>query len=1301
MKKILVLLISVLSFAFAYAQIDFNDGSLETGFNSKLVIQKERYIGSKAYYVQARIIESNYTASKIDTSCIIAMQYLDGARYFKVDSVYNIANKTADLNISLAGSSQADVIFLDKRSVTIFRPTNNNLIRYVEGEGEALRVRKLNANIQRVDSVATELQLNGGGGSVTVVDDLTSTSGVLPLSANQGRVLDQKKLDIASENRDTITDFLVSNDTLYIQDGGIERFAVLPQSVQSIDTLTKFEISNDTLFINDGGVDNFVLLDDYLPSVDTLTRFEISNDTLFASDGGMTNFVLIPKETKIDSLDRDQSNLESGHYFLKLQDGVQDIIEVTLAQEENGVWEFSDPNQQLEENDTIRILSPIGTTFTDPEDGVQKNLNVRMTNGYLKVISSDGKDYRLPSFTGLIVFQDSLFTNDAKDTLIYQSTTGRLDTVELGKGGSDVFAQFSGSIKSGNFEEPTQIDSFGFVSLRLEGKATDDFAFYSFQGNTPINTGQYVKIKVRKNLNATSTGNLRVGDAVNGYCDFIFSPATGDTSTIVINNVGSNYTRPQLVERNITDNTIEFIVFYDANAVSTSWSFIADHTVLPDLVTPDVSAVGYVDLVEPIDFNYNYVPIEVSSNAVNNIAGDYTFNLPASIPKDTKLSFYIDSITTANQATLTVDAGLKLAGTLDGVFYFTNYSANTQFEATRTSDGWAISVAGGNTELEKQPIAYIEGAILDNNPTDADLDFEPLLLNTLVAETGTGWGVDPANNILPSGWSIDGDGALLAPAGTWTIDYYLDHPEEDASGTTTIQENVGNGTARIILGEFIDFTGELAQEITEGWAVDGGVRRQMGIRKTVTFVEPTQIHFGTRTAVNGLTNESYALRISIYDATPSEVILAGMAQNEDIEAVLLYESTVGSATTSDNLTNGLTWGQIVSEYYEVRIVGYNSSDFSNMGGSATFLSTDLNNTSEFGFHVTNSTSGDRRIYFTSIDLSDGQFNKVATNNTLSFRIYGIPKRKQSVLENTLEVSSTSYGTVFLDGGSGTVTVCPFDAVSSESNGLILNGSGFSVQSAGTYHLTPHASLSGITQDVQLKVNGVVQYTYSDDGNNTKGSGVTVNLTTSDIITLETDVAAVWANENTGTLGEDANASRIIVVPIAQNNVTLSRDDAIIEGWNNFTPTIQATVTNPTEGTNVKKGRYRYIGQSFSGGKGTLDMTVSYRQTAAGTAGSGVYYFALPSGYTVDPAFIDTFNASGDDMISWGVATLVTDSVSDNHISGEIHLRSEGVMILVDDDGNAIQRQFVDDNWYMLSDAQQEYKFNCSIPVIKQ
>jgi hypothetical protein len=66
-------------------------------------------------------------------------------------------------------------------------------------------------------------------------------------------------------------------------------------------------------------------------------------------------------------------------------------------------------------------------------------------------------------------------------------------------------------------------------------------------------------------------------------------------------------------------------------------------------------------------------------------------------------------------------------------------------------------------------------------------------------------------------------------------------------------------------------------------------------------------------------------------------------------------------------------------------------------------------------------------------------------------------------------------------------------------------------------------------------------------------------------------------------------------------------------WSAYTMTIGATTTAPTKGTvAVDSAMWRRVGDS-------MEIMYNYRQTAAGSAGSGTYLFPLPSGYTADTA----------------------------------------------------------------------------------
>jgi len=66
-------------------------------------------------------------------------------------------------------------------------------------------------------------------------------------------------------------------------------------------------------------------------------------------------------------------------------------------------------------------------------------------------------------------------------------------------------------------------------------------------------------------------------------------------------------------------------------------------------------------------------------------------------------------------------------------------------------------------------------------------------------------------------------------------------------------------------------------------------------------------------------------------------------------------------------------------------------------------------------------------------------------------------------------------------------------------------------------------------------------------------------------------------------------------------------------WNSYTMNITATTSNPTKGTIViDNAQWRRIGDS-------MQIYFQYAQSGGGAAGSGVYLFSLPTGYTIDTA----------------------------------------------------------------------------------
>lgn len=82
--------------------------------------------------------------------------------------------------------------------------------------------------------------------------------------------------------------------------------------------------------------------------------------------------------------------------------------------------------------------------------------------------------------------------------------------------------------------------------------------------------------------------------------------------------------------------------------------------------------------------------------------------------------------------------------------------------------------------------------------------------------------------------------------------------------------------------------------------------------------------------------------------------------------------------------------------------------------------------------------------------------------------------------------------------------------------------------------------------------------------------------------------------------------------------TIIQGPAITDFISAGTTIITATSSNPTKGTSVTDTMYwRRIGDS-------MQVTINYRQTAAGSSGSGDYLFQIPTGYSIDTTKVKAY-----------------------------------------------------------------------------
>lgn len=74
------------------------------------------------------------------------------------------------------------------------------------------------------------------------------------------------------------------------------------------------------------------------------------------------------------------------------------------------------------------------------------------------------------------------------------------------------------------------------------------------------------------------------------------------------------------------------------------------------------------------------------------------------------------------------------------------------------------------------------------------------------------------------------------------------------------------------------------------------------------------------------------------------------------------------------------------------------------------------------------------------------------------------------------------------------------------------------------------------------------------------------------------------------------------------------------GWTSFTTTISAVTTSPTTGTILNNtSSYLQMGKM-------LFVKYFFNQSGAGTAGSGIYLFNIPSGFTINTTVVPAVNA---------------------------------------------------------------------------
>lgn len=145
--------------------------------------------------------------------------------------------------------------------------------------------------------------------------------------------------------------------------------------------------------------------------------------------------------------------------------------------------------------------------------------------------------------------------------------------------------------------------------------------------------------------------------------------------------------------------------------------------------------------------------------------------------------------------------------------------------------------------------------------------------------------------------------------------------------------------------------------------------------------------------------------------------------------------------------------------------------------------------------------------------------------------------KESVLADNVIVGDLSFGTAFITTGTPNTnnTIAPLSSISSESGGISTNtNGGLVITNAGRYFVSPHASLNGVDQDIELKVDGVTKYLFRDNTISSDSNGVTLTLDEGAIITLETSPSAEWSTGD--SIESNVDATRVRIMGVASKGV---------------------------------------------------------------------------------------------------------------------------------------------------------------------
>lgn len=292
---------------------------------------------------------------------------------------------------------------------------------------------------------------------------------------------------------------------------------------------------------------------------------------------------------------------------------------------------------------------------------------------------------------------------------------------------------------------------------------------------------------------------------------------------------------------------------------------------------------------------------------------------------------------------------------------------------------------------------------------------------------------------------------------------------------------------------------------------------------------------------------------------------------------------------------------------------------------------------------------------------------------------------------------TAVGDIIYGGTGGTATRLP-----AGSNGLFLTLSGGIpawASPGGTVSITAQTTTYSIltTDDVVTCSGASFTLTFP--------TAVGVSGKQYTIKHLGTSLSQVYTLATTGgqTIGGIASGSYALYTN--QESIKVISDGAnwqILEHYTN-TPwasngaiTVTATTTNPTKGT-VSVDRFMWRREGAD-----LIYRMEYKHTVAGSAGSGLYLWALPSNMTIDTTFVETNGSSTTDangsILGTGVVTDNTTALGANTNTAKAKAYDTTKLFLVYEGAAGVDTLYNTTNTQNFGDTRMAVYISGTIPI---